>query len=197
MVCLPAKLRHSCRGPLALALAWAVLTGCTTTTRLEPVTSPAFDLAVDDVAARPGAYARLAVATPPLQPLVDARGPYRIIEHQPGSVTLSDRVTAVRVPATHVESVSTYDHRRGALEGAVPAAAVGFVVGFVLRTFVVPRSCAVDDPCDQSRPIGEGVKIGALVGAVTGLIGGALGGAVGHETRYEITRAAGPDVVSR
>jgi len=162
--------------------------GCQTMTRLDPVTNPTFDRTVDDLAARRGSYARLATPVPPLQPIGDPTGPYRIVGHEPGWLTLSDPVTSARVPLTQVQSVSTYDPVRGALEGAISAGAVTFVLVFALTLVVYPRPCAADGPCDQSLPVAPAARAGGVFGLIMAVIGGVVGGVMGHETRYEIAR---------
>src|SRR5579871_5192383 len=116
------RFRRLCRGPLRLiAIASAALLGCTTTTPLEPAASSTFQQTVEQLAAQPGAYAHVASPVPPLRPIIDENGPYRIVNHEPGWLTLSDYASSVRVPLTQVTSVSTYDHGRGAIDGALVA----------------------------------------------------------------------------
>jgi hypothetical protein len=124
------RLRHSGRDPRLLAVAWAALTGCTTTTSLEAAANSTFEQAVEHLAAHPGAYAHLTTSVPPLQPIINQTGPYRIVGHEPGWLTLWDHASAVRVPLTQVQSVSTYDHGRGAIDGALTAGGVGLLLGF-------------------------------------------------------------------
>ena len=179
--------RHARRDPRLLAVAWAALMGCTTTTRLAPAANSTFEQAVEHLAAHPGAYAHVTTPVPPLQPIIDQTGPYRIVSHEPGWLTLSDHASAVRVPLTQVQSVSTYDHGRGAIDGALAAGGVGlllgFGAGFILGSM---SSCAADAPCPRPSPVIGGIAGGAVVGALFAAIGAAIGAVRGHEMRYEI-----------
>ena len=177
---------HSCRasGVLVLSVV-AGLAGCTTSARLTQLAGSSTEQAVDDLAAQPGAFARLTTSAPPLQPIASATGPYSIVGHEAGWLTLSDQVTTVRVPLAHVQSVSTYHHTQGAADGALAAGAVGFILGFA-AAFFLPTSCPADGPCNPSPKVVVGFEVGAIVGLVTAALGAAVGGVVGHETRYAI-----------
>ena len=181
------RLRHACRDPRLLALAWGALMGCTTTTSLEPAANSSFEQAVEQLAAHPGASANVTTPVPPLRPIIDQTGPYRIMSHEPGWLTLSDYRTAARVPLTQVQSVSTYDHGRGAIDGALTAGGVGFLLGFGMG-FILgsTSSCAADAPCPRPSPVIGGIAGGAVAGALFAAIGAAMGAVRGHETRYDI-----------
>jgi len=179
--------RHAYSDPRLLAVAWAALVGCTTTTPLEPAASSTLEQAVEHLAAQPGASARVTTPVPPLRPIIDQTGPYRIVSHEPGWLTLSDHRSAARVPLTQVQSVSTYDHGRGALDGALAAGGVGFLLGFGTGLILGSMSsCAADGPCPRPSPIIGGMAGGAAAGALFAAIGAAMGAVRGHETRYEI-----------
>jgi hypothetical protein len=181
------RLRQSCRDPRLLAVAWVALTGCTTTTYLEPAANSTLEQAVEHLAAHPRAYAHLTTPVPPLQPIVDPTGPYRIVGHDPGWLTLSDYTSAVRVPLTRVQAVSTYDHGRGAIDGALTAGGVGFLLGFGIGFILGSMSsCSADDPCPRPSPVIGGIAGGAVAGALFAAFGAAMGAVRGHETRYEI-----------
>jgi len=187
-----AGVRHSCRVPglLTFAVTMAGLMACTTTVRLGPAADPGTARAVDELAAQPGAYARVADPAPPVQPIYSVRAPSPIVGHEPGWLTLSKPAGPVRVPLTQVLSVSTYDHARGALDGAVALGAVGFVLGFAGGALVISQFCNADGSCDTSIPIAtrlhRGAVVGAVFGAVTAALGAAVGAIQGHETRNEI-----------
>jgi len=160
-----------------------------TTVRVQSAGDAAPEPLIDDVVAQPRAYARVTSPLPPLRPVATSRGPYLIVGHEPGWLTLSDQRGTTRVPLTQIDSLSTYGRVRGAIEGAVPTGVVVFGLMFAIRAFLTPRGCAVDAPCDRSVPVGEALKVGALFGAIGAFIGGAAGAAVGHETRYELVPA--------
>jgi hypothetical protein len=170
-----------------LAVAWAALMGCTTTTRVGPAANSTLEQTVDDLAAQPGTYAHVTTPVAPLRPVIEQTGPYRIVSHEPGWFTLSDYASAVRVPLSRVQSVSRYDHGRGAVDGALVAGSVGFVLGFGTGFIVGSMSfCAADGPCPRPSPILGGTIGGAVVGGLFAAIGAAIGGVRGHEMRYEI-----------
>ena len=181
------RLRHARRNPRLLAVAWAALMGCTTTTSLEPAANSTFEQAFEHLAAQPGAHAYVTHPVPPLHPINDQTGPYRIVSHEPGWLTLSDHFSAVRVPLSQVQSVSTYDHGRGAIDGALTAGGVGFLLGFGMG-FILgsTSSCAADAPCPRPSPVIGGIAGGAVAGALFAAIGAAMGAVRGHETRYDI-----------
>jgi len=178
--------RHSCRGLRVTVLAAAALTGCMTIVPVQTAGRARDDRAIDDLAAQPRAFARLTSPAPPLRPLATEVGPYRIVDHRPGWLTLSDHESTVAVPVARLQSLSTYSRVRGTLEGAVPAGVVMFGLGFAFRAFLLPRGCAADGPCEPPVPVAGALKWGAVSGAVGALVGGALGAAVGHETRYKL-----------
>jgi hypothetical protein len=188
----PRKPRHSCRVVPLLGVACAGLLGCTTTTRLTPVAGSTTEQAVANLAARPGSHARLTTAAPPLQPIAnDAAGPYPVVGHGPGWLTLTDHLTSVQVPLVQVHSVSTYDHGRGAIDGALGAGAVGIVLGFAAGYALgSTRTCPADAPCQGSDPAISGLKGAAVFGLITAALGAAVGAVAGHETRYEIAPSA-------
>jgi hypothetical protein len=170
-----------------LAVAWAALMGCTTTTSLEPAANSTFEQAVEHLATQPGASAHVTTPVPPLRPIIDQTGPYRIVSHEPGWLTLSDHRSAARVPLTQVQSVSTYDHGRGAIDGALTAGGVGLLLGFGTGFILGSISyCAADNPCPRPSPVIGGIAGGAAVGTLFAAIGAAIGAVRGHETRYAI-----------
>jgi hypothetical protein len=169
-----------------IAVAWAVVAGCTTTTRLGPAGDAATSQTIEDLAARPDAYARVAAGAPVLQPIADEDAPHPILGHEPGWLTLSEH-GPVRVPLVQLRSVSTYDHARGAIDGALAAGGVGFVLGFAAGTYAASQStCAVDAPCQRPSNVVRGLEVGAVVGLITGGLGATVGAVIGHERRYEM-----------
>jgi hypothetical protein len=91
------------------------------------------------------------------------------------------------VPLARVRSVSTYDHARGARQGAVtggvPLAIIGGVLGTLLYQTWTP-TCS--DGCGDQRPNGAELTLGfaALFGAFGAVVGAGLGAIAGHEDRY-------------
>jgi len=166
----------------------AGLMACTTTARLGLAGDPGTARAIEELAAQPDAYARVAEPPPLVQPIYSVHTPFPIVGHEPGWLTLSKPGGPVRVPLTQVRSVSTYDHARGALDGAAVLGAVGFVLGFAVGALVIPQTCGND--CNTSIPVTTQLHWGAVVGAVVGAVAAGLGATVGaiqgHETRNEI-----------
>jgi len=125
-----------------------------------------------------------------VQPIYSVHAPSPIVGHEPGWLTLSKPGGPVRVPLTEVLSVSTYDHARGALDGAVALGAVGFALGFAGGALMIPQTCNDDGSCNTSIPVMTrlhwGAVVGAVFGAVTAALGAAVGAIEGHETRNEI-----------
>lgn len=184
------KPRHSCRSLPVVALVAAALAGCTTTTRLGPAGAPETARVIQELATQGAAYARVAEPPPVVEPIYSVHAPTAIVEHEPGWLTLSKQGGPVRVPLTQVQSVSTYNHARGALEGAAVTGAVGLVLGFAAGAIMIPHSCNADGSCDSSIPIGTrlgwGAKVGAVFGAFTAVLGATVGAIQGHEMRYEL-----------
>jgi hypothetical protein len=176
---------------LAVAVTMAGLMACTTTVRLGPAGDPGTVRAIDELAAQPDAYARVAEPSPPVQAIYSVHAPSPIVGHEPGWLTLSKPGGPVRVPLTQVRSVSTYAHARGALDGAVVLGAVGFVLGFAGGSLLIPQTCNDDGFCDTSIPVATrlhwGAVVGAVFGAMTAALGAGVGAVQGHETRNEIT----------
>jgi hypothetical protein len=167
----------------------AGLMACTTTARVGLAGDPGTARVIEELAAQPNAYARVAEPPPLVEPIYSVHAPSPIVGHAPGWLMLSKPGGPVRVPLTQVRSVSTYDHARGALDGAVVLGAVGFVLGFAGGALVISQSCNAD-ACDTPIPItwrlGRGARVGAVFGAVTAVLGAGVGAIQGHETRNEI-----------
>jgi len=186
------RVRLSCRIPglLTLAVTVAGLAACTTTARLGLAGDPGTVRAIDELAEQPDAYARVAEPPPLVEPIYSVHAPSPILGHEPGWLTLSKAGGPVRVPLSQVVSVSTYDHARGALDGAAVLGAVGFVLGFAGGALMIPQECNADGFCDTSIPVTTRLQWGAVVGAVVGAVAAGLGATVGaiqgHETRNEI-----------
>ena len=120
----------------------------------------------------------------PLRPVTVADAPYPVVGHAPGSLTISEPAGPVEVSLIQIQSVSTYGHARGALEGGAAAGTVGLALGFGAG-YLFPRGCPADAPCGPSRMV-RGLEVGAVVGLVTAALGATVGAVIGHENRSGI-----------
>jgi hypothetical protein len=115
------------------------------------------------------------------------------------------RATPVVVRGAQLRYISTYDHLRGARDGALAAGIPTFVVGGLLGLLIFKAaSTTCIDGCPQSNS-GDGLTVALAIGGVAGLVAAAFGagfGAIaGHEDRYvpgHVPDAAplGPDIQS-
>jgi hypothetical protein len=97
---------------------------------------------------------------------------------------------AALVPSSAVESVSTYDHVRGARDGALILGIPTFVVAAVLGGLYaagIASGCADECP-PPPDPVTFGLRVGAIYGLTAAAVGAALGAAAGHEDRYVFTK---------
>jgi hypothetical protein len=180
---------HLRRGAVARGLVGGVVAltfGCATTHQLGSALAPATLAALDRATAGREAFAHV-------EPFPGER------PHVPGdrvqTVTREGLLVApaatapVLLPLTRVGSVSTYDHARGARDGAlvggISLALLGGVLGAVLYETWVP-TCS--DGC-ATKPDGAQLTLGfaAVFGVVGALAGAGLGVLSGHEDRYVLT----------
>ena len=181
--------RLSCRGLVSLrelVAAGALLVGCTTTHTLGRIDDPGVREEVDAIAAGGGAIVHMrhppGTRPPPFGERVTGVS-------APGLIIEPTRGQPVFVGREQVESLSRYDHARGAGDGAIAGAVVGFLVAFTLGALVTAGtdSGCSDDCGNKPDPVSVGSKAGVILGGITAVLGAAIGALGGHEERFEIT----------
>ena len=94
---------------------------------------------------------------------------------------------SVLLPFASLRSLGTYDHLRGARDGALvlglPALVIGGVFGALLNAL---RSNCSDGCGDRHDPVPLVFGMAGLFGLCGALLGGGVGALAGHEDRYLI-----------
>lgn len=183
--------RQSRRGRVARGLLVGLVAptlACTTTHRLGRLGDTATLPALAAAAARPDALAH--VETLPGVSPRSPGDPVRALSRD-GIVVAATSGPTVLVPFARVRSVSTYDHARGARDGALvlglAAFAVGAAAGLVLANHHNTDGCG---DCQAEPPRDPALYffgVGGALGLVGAVIGAGLGGLAGHEDRYVIS----------
>jgi hypothetical protein len=174
------------RAVLGAALAVSVAAAaCTTTHALGRLDDPAARARAQDVIAHETTYA----AVTPVSSASQERPRAVALTAAGLELEPSPRATHVVVPATQLRYLSTYDHGRGARDGAlalgIPAFLVGFTAGIVLLD--AWSSCS-DGACGGSSSTSDVLKVGLAFGGIAGFLsaaaGACIGALVGHQDRY-------------
>lgn len=174
--------RGRARTKVALLASVALLAGCMTTHTLGRIDDPSTRAQLNALAAEGVDYVHLRSEAPTNRPPFS----YRFSGIDPAGLAVEPaRGQSLVVPLSQVESVTRYDHWRGARNGALGGGIVGVVTSFLLLALLQNLGTRCSDGCDQPDQ-GSGVRAVAIFGLAGVVIGGALGGAVGYEDRFTV-----------
>jgi hypothetical protein len=170
---------------VAVVLAGSVtLAACTTTHTLGRLDDPAERARVEEIIAYRTTYAEV---TPVLSRYPE---PPRVVGITSAGLQLEPypRATPVVVPGARVQYLVTYDHLRGARDGALALGIPTFVVGALAGLLLFETlSSSCTGGCRDSNS-SDGLKVGLAVGGIAGFfaaaVGAGFGALAGHEDRY-------------
>jgi hypothetical protein len=157
--------------------------GCTTTHALGRLSDPGTLTTLQKATANQSTFALVAAIPRARQP---PQGyPVSAIAVDGIRLQLAPGPSTLVQPAA-LQFVRTYDHVRGARDGAlalgIPALVVGVPLGALIAASQSGR-CA--DACPRPPdPFYEAVGVGAVLGLVGAVVGAGLGALAGHEERY-------------
>jgi hypothetical protein len=158
-----------------------------TTHDLGHLGDPATLVALQRVTARPGTFARVEPLDGGRSPPIAA--PVRAVTSDGLLVGYASGAQAL-APLARVRSVSTYDRRRGARDGAVGLGLVTLVVAGTVAALLASRSntdgCGDCQARAEPNPALMFFGVGGLFGLAGAIVGGGLGALAGHEDRYVV-----------
>lgn len=163
----------------------ATLAACTTTHTLGRLDAPAERARVEDLIAHETVYAEV---TPVLS---QYNGVPRVVGITSAGLQVEPypRATPVVVRGAQLRYMSTYDHLRGARDGALALGIPAFVGGALLGLAVFDSfasSCSGGGCGDSSST--DGLKVALAFGGIAAIFatafGAGIGALIGHEDRY-------------
>jgi hypothetical protein len=158
------------------------LAACTTTHDLGRLGDPGTRQQIDTLAARPGTTAQVT----PLPGAKTRLPAYRVTASAENGLMLSaGSGQAALIPYSQIQYLSTFDHARGARDGAVALGLVGLAFGVALGVLVSNIRSDCSDGCPQGPDAGDVVfRAGGLFALIGAALGGAIGAAAGHQDEY-------------
>jgi len=155
--------------------------GCTTTHVLGRFDDPGTQAALHEATANRSTFA-LVTAIPRTKQSPQGY-PVTAITAEGVRLQLGPGPSTLVQPAA-LQFVRTYDHLRGARDGALALGIPAFVVGVTLGALFGQGGGCADQCPPPPDPFWGPVRAGALLGLVGAIVGAGLGALAGHEERY-------------